>query len=309
MRNESGPGGQLGFHYNLVDRWSVRPEITMMAEPTGNIDLDMPVAEMGFGPDYRLRTTSPLIDAGQASFSGAEIPAVDIDGDPRPFDGDGDGVAAFDLGADELVFEAGCGEDGYCNPECGLDEDPDCATEAGIVLTPSELEMPTTAYEEASEPGFVTATSVGAVAVTVADVEVQDAREPRTGYESRRFDFELVADSGTCPDAPFTLDPGESCTFGVVFAPSSFDPPWRLAELAVTTDGGDTVYAFLSGFASSEGAPVSDCDGDCCRTGARLPPADGAASSGLFLLALVALRGLTRARRTPPTPGSRPGDR
>lgn len=45
--------------------------------------------------DYRLLPGSPAIDSGSAT--GA--PADDYDGDPRPLDGNGDGTAAYDMGA------------------------------------------------------------------------------------------------------------------------------------------------------------------------------------------------------------------
>lgn len=47
--------------------------------------------------DLGLRPNSPLIDAG----TNIGIPPRDIDGNPRPVDGNGDGVAVADIGADE----------------------------------------------------------------------------------------------------------------------------------------------------------------------------------------------------------------
>lgn len=49
------------------------------------------------GGDWHLRATSPLIDAGLSD----ETPSHDLDGDLRPLDGNGDGLAVVDLGADE----------------------------------------------------------------------------------------------------------------------------------------------------------------------------------------------------------------
>lgn len=50
------------------------------------------------GGDYHLQPGSPAVDAG----SNPDAPATDIDGDARPLDGNDDGVAVADLGADEL---------------------------------------------------------------------------------------------------------------------------------------------------------------------------------------------------------------
>jgi hypothetical protein len=48
---------------------------------------------------FHLLISSPATDAANMGFS----LAVDIDGDPRPIDGNGDGVVASDIGADEFV--------------------------------------------------------------------------------------------------------------------------------------------------------------------------------------------------------------
>lgn len=49
--------------------------------------------------DYHLAETSPLTDAGQSGPESSE----DVDGDPRVVDGDRDGTAVRDIGADEFV--------------------------------------------------------------------------------------------------------------------------------------------------------------------------------------------------------------
>jgi len=52
--------------------------------------------------DFHLRAESPCIDAGDDDAAlGADV-RTDLDGDPRPIDGDRDGLAAVDLGADEF---------------------------------------------------------------------------------------------------------------------------------------------------------------------------------------------------------------
>jgi hypothetical protein len=52
------------------------------------------------GPnDFHLRPDSPCIDVGTS----ANMPLTDRDGNPRPYDGDGDGQAVCDMGAYEYI--------------------------------------------------------------------------------------------------------------------------------------------------------------------------------------------------------------
>jgi hypothetical protein len=51
--------------------------------------------------DLHLRSDSPCIDAGDPSFA-AQPGETDLDGNPRVLDGDGDGQARVDMGADEV---------------------------------------------------------------------------------------------------------------------------------------------------------------------------------------------------------------
>lgn len=64
----------------------------------GNLSLDpaFVAAEAG---DYRLQFGSPVIDAGNSTAT--DVPAADLDGNPRVMDGNGEGVAAVDMGAYE----------------------------------------------------------------------------------------------------------------------------------------------------------------------------------------------------------------
>jgi hypothetical protein len=63
----------------------------------GNISVDPLFVDATAG-NFHLQPTSRAIDAGM----NAGAPNIDIDGDSRPIDGNGDGVARVDLGADEV---------------------------------------------------------------------------------------------------------------------------------------------------------------------------------------------------------------
>jgi hypothetical protein len=65
---------------------------------SGNISIDPRFVAPSIG-DYHLRGSSPAIDNGTAD--GA--PTIDFEFDPRPFDGDGDGLDEYDMGADEFT--------------------------------------------------------------------------------------------------------------------------------------------------------------------------------------------------------------
>jgi parallel beta-helix repeat protein len=68
---------------------------------TGNINAD-PVFEDAAMRDVDLLEGSPCIDAG--TNDAPNLPATDFEGDPRIWDGDFDGTATADMGADEFAF-------------------------------------------------------------------------------------------------------------------------------------------------------------------------------------------------------------
>ena len=60
-----------------------------------------PCDDYWVGGDYHLRLDSPCIDVGDPNYDDANYP-TDIDGFARVVDGDGDGFAVVDMGADEV---------------------------------------------------------------------------------------------------------------------------------------------------------------------------------------------------------------
>jgi hypothetical protein len=66
----------------------------------GNISADPLFVHLTSGSNYHLQGGSPAIDRGDNS--APSLPATDLDGDPRTLDGNGDGIAIVDMGADEF---------------------------------------------------------------------------------------------------------------------------------------------------------------------------------------------------------------
>jgi hypothetical protein len=73
----------------------------------GNIDSDPVFANPTQG-NYHLQKASPCIDAGNNNAD--ELPDTDFDGNPRILDGNNDGSAIVDIGADEYVYSTADGD-------------------------------------------------------------------------------------------------------------------------------------------------------------------------------------------------------
>jgi hypothetical protein len=110
----------------------------------GNISAD-PLF-VSFTSDLRLQPTSPAIDAGANTAPG--LPSTDFAGNPRLFDGNGDGTATVDLGAYEIIIQA------------------------TLALAPTGLTFPGQIVGSPGSPQTVTLTNTGAVPITISQVAV-----------------------------------------------------------------------------------------------------------------------------------------
>jgi len=93
----SGTVPNATLAYN--DVWgNSQADYTGISRGTGDLSVD-PFFRNQAGNDYRLCVSSPLIDVG----TNEGAPATDFEGDARPYDGDNDGLALTDVGADEWL--------------------------------------------------------------------------------------------------------------------------------------------------------------------------------------------------------------
>ena len=101
----------------------------------GNISADPGFVNAASG-DFSLQSGSLCIDAGQ---TGPAVPATDHDGNPRPQDGDGDGIASSDIGAFEFVLTDEDGDGFPAGIDCN-DDDP--------LVYPGAPDLPGNAVDE-----------------------------------------------------------------------------------------------------------------------------------------------------------------
>ena len=86
--------GAYLWDYNAL--WQTNLDYSGVVSGSHDLHVDPGFVDAEHG-DFRLRFTSPLIDDGTNVFA----PPDDIDGNPRPVDGNGDGLAIVDIGAYE----------------------------------------------------------------------------------------------------------------------------------------------------------------------------------------------------------------
>ena len=84
-----------------IEVWSSIVEGGWLGEGGDNLAVNPGLVDVLQG-DYHLAPDSPAVDAGKGSGNGID---TDIEGDARVVDGDGDGLAVRDIGADELLRE------------------------------------------------------------------------------------------------------------------------------------------------------------------------------------------------------------
>ena len=94
----SGPLDAVWDHNLVFGNGTDYAGVPSLTGQNGNVSAD-PLFYAAASANFQLRRISPAIDTGTAT----NAPSVDIANTSRPVDGNGDGVAGFDLGAFEYV--------------------------------------------------------------------------------------------------------------------------------------------------------------------------------------------------------------
>ncbi|MBN1841900.1 MAG: right-handed parallel beta-helix repeat-containing protein [Deltaproteobacteria bacterium] len=193
---------------------------------TGNIDTDPLFVDQENG-DFRLQPISPCIDAGDNTAPG--IPTQDFEGDPRVFDGDYDGTATADMGADEYAYSSDRAYielDRTIYPldvvnfinivvmDSGLNTDPNVSEQhTGVVViatTGGDEEAGLTLTESGSDSSMFTG-SISTVCTSSEPVDGDEVLQIKDSIEDIITATYYDADDGTSSPATYADTAGTDC--------------------------------------------------------------------------------------------------